>query len=223
MGIFSEMICERCSKIRKSPDPVNTYLSLSLTELLHSRVTLTVVGTLLLLSVACGCKEGSVSAGENSAAQSQTRYTCPMHPQVFSEKKESCAICGMHLVPVTPDRAPPSAGQLADRTTVQVAPESAKLIGVRTTRVEKRPMVITVRSGAKAKIDPALFNLLQQYRESSTDLRATSAQNQLGMRLHHPPLTSSSSSLRQRGLRRRISKILTAIPFRQSLPNDECC
>ena len=33
-------------------------------------------------------------------------------------------------------------------------------------------MVITVRSGAKATIDPALFNLLQQYRESSTDLRA---------------------------------------------------
>ena len=33
-------------------------------------------------------------------------------------------------------------------------------------------MVITVRSGAKAKIDPAFFNLLQQYRESSTDLRA---------------------------------------------------
>ena len=124
------------------------------------------VGTLLLLSVAGGCKEGSVSAGENSAAQSQTRYTCPMHPHVLSEKKENCAICGMHLVPVTPDRAPPSAGQLTDRTTVQVAPESAKLIGVRTTRVEKRPMVITVRSGAKATIDPALFNLLQQYRES---------------------------------------------------------
>jgi multidrug efflux pump subunit AcrA (membrane-fusion protein) len=134
---------------------------------IHSRVTITVVGTLLLLSVACGCKEGSVSAGENSAAQSQTRYTCPMHPQVLSEKKESCAICGMHLVPVTPDRAPPSAGHLADRTTVQVAPESAKLIGVRTTRVEKRPMVITVRSGAKATIDPALSNLLQQYRQSS--------------------------------------------------------
>ena len=121
---------------------------------IHSRVTITVVSALLLLSMACGCKEGSVSA-ENSAAQSQTRYICPMHPQVLSEKKESCAICGMDLVPVTPDRAPPSAGHLADRTTVQVAPESARLIGVRTTRVEKRPMVITVRSGAKAKIDPA--------------------------------------------------------------------
>ena len=113
-----------------------------------------------------------MSAGKNSAAQSQTRYTCPMHPQVLSEKKESCPICGMHLVPLIPDRASLSAGHIADRTTVQVAPESAKLVGVRTTRVEKRPMVITVRSGAKARIDPALFDLLQQYRQSSTDLRA---------------------------------------------------
>ena len=60
------------------------------------------VGTLLLLSVAGGCKEGSVSAGENSAARSQTRYTCPMHPHVLSEKKENCAICGMHLYQLPP-------------------------------------------------------------------------------------------------------------------------
>src|SRR5262245_22650598 len=98
---------------------------------IHPRVTITVVGTLLLLSVVCGCKEDPISADENSAAQSQTRYTCPMHSQVLSEKKDSCPICGMLLVAVTPDRAPPSAGDLADRTTVRVAPESARLIGVR--------------------------------------------------------------------------------------------
>jgi Heavy metal binding domain len=161
---------------------------------IHSRVTITVVGTLLLLSVACGCKEGSVSAGENSAAQSQTRYTCPMHPQVLSEKKESCAICGMLLVPVTPDRAPPSAGHLADRITVQVAPESAKLIGVRTTRVEKRPMVITVRSGGKAAIDPALFNLLQQYRQSSTDLHAYVGPEPAG---YAPPSPATDAMVQQ--------------------------
>jgi Heavy metal binding domain len=138
------------------------------------------VGALLLLSVACGCKDRSVSAGESSAAQSQTRYTCPMHPQVLSEKKQSCAICGMHLVPVIPDPAPPSAGHVADRTTVQVTPESAKLVGVRTTQVEKRAMVITVRSGAKATIDPALFNLLQQYRQSSIELRANVGSEQAG-------------------------------------------
>ena len=86
----------------------------------------------------------------------------------------------MHLVPVTPDRAPPSAGHLADRTTVQVAPESARLIGVRTTRVEKRPMVITVRSGAKAKIDPAFFSFNNA--KALPISMPTSAQNQLGMR-----------------------------------------
>jgi hypothetical protein len=139
---------------------------------INHKVTTTVAVSLLLLSVACDRKEGSLTQGQTSATQSQTRYTCPMHPQVLSEKKESCAICGMHLVPITPDRAPPSAGHVPGRTTVQVAPDSAKLIGVRTTRVEMRPMMVIVRSGAKATIDPILFSLLQQYRQSSADLRA---------------------------------------------------
>ena len=130
------------------------------------------VSTALVLSVPCGCRDDFISPQETFTAQSQTRYTCPMHPRVLSANNESCPICGMHLVPRTPDRAPASAGHFADRTTVQVAPESAKLIGVRTARVEKRPIVITVRSGAKAAIDPTLFNLLQQYRASFSNLRA---------------------------------------------------
>jgi hypothetical protein len=138
----------------------------------HRRFIVAVVSTGLLLSAACDRKDGSVSAGQDFASQSGTQYTCPMHPQVLSAKAESCAICGMHLIRVSPSGAPPSAGHLADRTAVQVAPERAKLIGVRTTRIEQRPMVIAVRSGAKASIDQDLFNLLQQYRASSTNPRA---------------------------------------------------
>ena len=161
---------------------------------IHSRVTTAVVGTLLLVSVACGCRKGSVSAGENPAAQSQARFTCPMHPQVTSKNADSCPICGMHLVQVSPDRALPSPGHLADRTTVQVAPETAQLIGMRTIRVEKRPMVITVRSGAKATIDPVLFNLLQQYRQIFSNFRADVGSEPAG---YAPPSSATEAIVQQ--------------------------
>ncbi len=92
---------------------------------IHSRVTTAVVGTLLLVSVVCGCKKGSVSAGENPAAQSQARFTCPMHPQVLSEKQ----IAVRSVVCISSKLAPTAHHFLlvilADRTTVQVAPETA--------------------------------------------------------------------------------------------------
>jgi hypothetical protein len=36
----------------------------------------------------------------------QTLYTCPMHPEVISDKPGQCPKCGMDLVPKKPSRAP---------------------------------------------------------------------------------------------------------------------
>ena len=33
----------------------------------------------------------------------QTKYTCPMHPEIIQAKPGSCPICGMNLVPMSPD------------------------------------------------------------------------------------------------------------------------
>lgn len=33
----------------------------------------------------------------------QTKYTCPMHPEIIQDKPGSCPICGMNLVPMSPD------------------------------------------------------------------------------------------------------------------------
>src|SRR3972149_5799280 len=39
--------------------------------------------------------------GDNTAkvAQGPTKYTCPMHPFIVSDKPGACPICGMTLVP----------------------------------------------------------------------------------------------------------------------------
>src|SRR6185312_7052239 len=39
-------------------------------------------------------------AGAPAAAQKTARYTCPMHPQIVSDRPGECPICHMDLVPV---------------------------------------------------------------------------------------------------------------------------
>lgn len=52
-----------------------------------------------------GAAQGTVDAGA-------TVYTCPMHPEVRSDKPGRCPKCGMKLVPESPTRpdAGPSSG-----------------------------------------------------------------------------------------------------------------
>jgi Cu(I)/Ag(I) efflux system membrane fusion protein len=47
-----------------------------------------------------GCKP----TGDGSGAQAKQRYHCPMHPTVVQDKKGSCPICGMDLVPIKGDQ-----------------------------------------------------------------------------------------------------------------------
>jgi membrane fusion protein, copper/silver efflux system len=55
------------------------------------------VVALVIVGAAC-----SHPSKESTSANSQTvaYYTCPMHPQIKSDKPGSCSICGMALVPV---------------------------------------------------------------------------------------------------------------------------
>ena len=79
-------------------------------------------------------------------------------------------------------------------------------------------MVITVRSGAKATIDPALFNLLQQYRESFY-VGPESA----GYAPPSPATEVIVQQLEAAGITKEDIQNINRDGFPQNLPKDECC
>lgn len=64
----------------------------------------------LILATAFAVSPLLVQAGqpEQPASQSATaqKYTCPMHPEVISDKPGKCPKCGMNLVPVQAQPTP---------------------------------------------------------------------------------------------------------------------
>ncbi len=60
---------------------------------------------LLMLAVVFSCKEKTKSATNETAGKHvhevQTKYTCPMHPQIVRDQPGQCPICGMDLVPMS--------------------------------------------------------------------------------------------------------------------------
>jgi len=46
---------------------------------------------------------------EHAAKHLDPKYVCPMHPQIIRDQPGNCPICGMDLVPVEPEQAPPAA------------------------------------------------------------------------------------------------------------------
>jgi membrane fusion protein, copper/silver efflux system len=102
-------------------------------------------GLLLLAAISIGSY--LVAKRPQSAATraaKQVVYSCPMHPSYTSDKPGECPICGMTLEPVEPgDTAHAEAehaGDVPGLTSVHISPERIQLIGVRTARVEKRPL-----------------------------------------------------------------------------------
>jgi len=106
-----------------------------------------------------------------TATATGTKYQCPMHPQIVSDRPGRCPICNMQLAPVHDESvaaaAPPAAaGEVPGRASFTLSAARQQLIGVRRARVEVRPLRITVRANGTVAYDPGLFEAMVEYQQA---------------------------------------------------------
>ena len=61
-------------------------------------ITATALITLFLASCSTSGKQNTASADSASLHMAAVTYTCPMHPEIISDKPGKCSICKMNLV-----------------------------------------------------------------------------------------------------------------------------
>jgi len=123
-----------------------------------------------LFSTSSGCTSHKQST---EAKGSATLYICPMHPHVHSDKPGKCSICGMDLVLQTPadgKKATLSDSADKDHATIELSPSRQTLIGVKTGKVEKRPLFRQIHAPGRVAFDPELYTAQAEYQEALSQL-----------------------------------------------------
>jgi Cu(I)/Ag(I) efflux system membrane fusion protein len=90
-----------------------------------------IVAIAVVLSIVCGVAALLAAASRHAQPAAATRYVCPMHPAVVSDRPGTCPLCNMALVPWAPAEAaaPATSVMLGDaqRTRANVATAPAAL------------------------------------------------------------------------------------------------
>lgn len=111
-----------------------------------------IVGAVAIVAIVTVARSCVSSEGDAArTAEQQTRYTCPMHPQVVQDGPGTCPICHMDLVPVAA-APPPDPG--ADGGTsavpglvpVTLSEDRLRASGIRTTRAVGKALGAEVRA-----------------------------------------------------------------------------
>jgi Cu(I)/Ag(I) efflux system membrane fusion protein len=112
--------------------------------------------TLLALAVSCK-KEQQVET--HSKGESETLYTCSMHPQIVRDKSGTCPICGMELVPTGslqngPIKLTDSQVKLANISTIKISESnSAKVIVTNATLTYNQDETYVISSRIEGRIE----------------------------------------------------------------------
>ncbi len=130
-------------------------------------------------------------SGHKSGDKSQkkvSKYICPMHPQISSDKPGSCSICGMDLVPADQEEEhsdhdqeehedSQNAGSNQDHQTMEsqkpenhagfkLSLKKQQMIGVKIGKVQKKELFKSISAPGRIAFDPELYTAQSEYLEA---------------------------------------------------------
>ena len=102
------------------------------------------VGSVTAVLAASGALKKWFDREQKSSASTAQLWTCGMHPQVIQDQPGLCPICHMDLTPLK--AGAPSANDGMPSPTVTIDPVVVQNMGVRTAKVTRGPLHMTVRA-----------------------------------------------------------------------------
>jgi len=118
----------------------------------NTRIGFTALLVVVLLAAACTSKKKQPVVEQ---AKSESKYTCPMHPQIEEDHPGNCPICGMTLVK--------KSGQVTEKTaislhTVLQPVEHAVIASVNAIQPEQKEVATTTTANGYLDYDTRTFN-----------------------------------------------------------------
>ena len=122
--------------LQRSPDIANPYMGTAMTT----------CGTRESFESPVETAEGALShEGHGHAGSDISYYTCPMHSSVRQHDPGKCPICGMDLAGVTYEQQ--------ESGTIFVDESRRSVLGIKTSRVEPKPLKLAVRAVGRVTYD----------------------------------------------------------------------